>query len=124
MAPSVGLVGGVVPEAVVLRVPAGKRSFERQNGPVGLRHRPGRFPDRWDEFERVGALDLDRCERDVDAGRDESRVVGQELNDLRGCRPLGRRHAPARLEQGFAEREGKILDPKVVDWRSKIVQVD
>jgi len=108
VAAAVALVVGVVPEAVVLRVATGEGSFERQDRPVGLRHRARRFPNRRDELEGVGSLYLDRREWHVDAGRDESWVVGQQLDDLRRRRSLRRRHAPARLEQRFAEKD-KII---------------
>jgi hypothetical protein len=45
VAPAVALVVGAVSEAVVLLLPGTQRSFERQDGAVGLGHRPRGFPD-------------------------------------------------------------------------------
>ena len=47
---------------------------------------------------------LHRGERDVDAGRDEAGVVGQELNQLGRRRTLRRRLVPAGFQQSLSAK--------------------
>ena len=56
---------------------------------------------------------LHRCERHVNAGRDEARVVGQQLDQLGRRRTLRRRLAPAGFQKSFSAKTDSYHRPLV-----------